>query len=287
MSAPQSPFETDGRPVRSGLVLPESIETGLVAASVVVAALLIRDASIGEPLHTPSVLGSLLFQGVEAARREVQNRSGTWFDPELVEAFGRVADDAGFWTALAAPELSTAIQNLEPAQEVRTVDEDYLDDVAAAFAKVIDSKSPYTSGHSERVTLFTDLVAEEMGFLPETRRAAARHRQARRQQHRSRQARQARRRRMGGDQAAFAVFRADFIAHRGLQRSCHRRRRASRTARRQGLSARSVGRSDRARNAHHHGRGYFRRADRRAAVSGGDADFKSLRDHGGRSRHRD
>ena len=108
--------------------------------------------------------------GIEAARREVQNRSGTWFDPELVEAFGRVADDAGFWTALAAPELSTAIQNLEPAQEVRTVDEDYLDDVAAAFAKVIDSKSPYTSGHSERVTLFTDLVAEEMGFLPERRR---------------------------------------------------------------------------------------------------------------------
>ena len=29
--------------------------------------------------------------------------------------------------------------------------------VAAAFAQVIDSKSPYTSGHSERVTLFTDL----------------------------------------------------------------------------------------------------------------------------------
>lgn len=75
MSAPQSPFETDGRPVRSGLVLPESIETGLVAASVVVAALLIRDASIGEPLHTPSVLGSLLFQGVEAARR-VHSDSG-------------------------------------------------------------------------------------------------------------------------------------------------------------------------------------------------------------------
>jgi HD-GYP domain-containing protein (c-di-GMP phosphodiesterase class II) len=32
------------------------------------------------------------------------------------------------------------------------------------------SKSPYTSGHSERVTLFTDLIAEQMGFSNERRR---------------------------------------------------------------------------------------------------------------------
>src|SRR3954464_7798740 len=50
------------------------------------------------------------------------------------------------------------------------IDEDYLDDIAAAFAQVIDSKSPYTSGHSERVTLFTDLVAEQMGLAAGRRR---------------------------------------------------------------------------------------------------------------------
>jgi putative nucleotidyltransferase with HDIG domain len=35
---------------------------------------------------------------------------------------------------------------------------------------VIDSKSPYTSGHSERVTLFTDLIAEQLGLPHERRR---------------------------------------------------------------------------------------------------------------------
>ena len=30
-------------------------------------------------------------------------------------------------------------------------DEDYLDDVAAAFGQVVDSKSPFTSDHSARV----------------------------------------------------------------------------------------------------------------------------------------
>jgi HD-GYP domain-containing protein (c-di-GMP phosphodiesterase class II) len=35
---------------------------------------------------------------------------------------------------------------------------------------VVDSKSPYTSGHSERVTLFTDMIAEQLEFGAEQRR---------------------------------------------------------------------------------------------------------------------
>lgn len=49
-------------------------------------------------------------------------------------------------------------------------DEDYLDDIAAGFARVIDAKSPFTSGHSDRVALFSDLIAEEMGVDFEGRR---------------------------------------------------------------------------------------------------------------------
>jgi HD-GYP domain-containing protein (c-di-GMP phosphodiesterase class II) len=108
--------------------------------------------------------------GIDAARREVDNRSGTWFDPMLVGAFDRIADNAEFWDMLRSDDLQNALYELEPAQQIKTVDDDYLDDVAAAFAKVIDSKSPYTSGHSERVTLFTDLIAEQIGLSSERRR---------------------------------------------------------------------------------------------------------------------
>jgi HD-GYP domain-containing protein (c-di-GMP phosphodiesterase class II) len=108
--------------------------------------------------------------GIEAACNEVENRSGTWFDPQLAEAFKRIAPRPDFWNTLRSDDLQTALYRLEPAQELKTVDEDYLDDIAAAFAQVIDSKSPYTSGHSERVTLFTDLIAEEMGLAEERRR---------------------------------------------------------------------------------------------------------------------
>jgi HD-GYP domain-containing protein (c-di-GMP phosphodiesterase class II) len=50
------------------------------------------------------------------------------------------------------------------------VDEDYLDDIAKGFAKAVDAKSPFTAGHSERVALFSDLIAEEMGYTAEHRR---------------------------------------------------------------------------------------------------------------------
>jgi putative nucleotidyltransferase with HDIG domain len=108
--------------------------------------------------------------GIAAARREIRNRCGTWFEPRLVAAFERVAADDRFWQVLRSDELQTAIFELEPAQKQAFVDDDYLDDIAAAFAQVIDSKSPYTSGHSERVTLFADLVAEQLGLTPPNRR---------------------------------------------------------------------------------------------------------------------
>ncbi len=108
--------------------------------------------------------------GAEAAKLEVQHRTGTWFDPRVSAAFERVAARPEFWGTLRSDELQMAIFALEPAQERSFVDEDYLDGIAAAFAQVIDSKSSYTAGHSARVTLFADLIAEQLEFSQEGRR---------------------------------------------------------------------------------------------------------------------
>ena len=100
--------------------------------------------------------------GRESALAELRARSGAWFEPRLVEACERAAMAPDFWTMLDSPGLNRAVVTLLPPEERVPVDDDYLDDIAAAFAKVIDAKSPYTNGHSERVALFTDLIAEKM-----------------------------------------------------------------------------------------------------------------------------
>lgn len=102
--------------------------------------------------------------GRHAARAEVIARRGTWFDPQVVDAFLAVERQPGFWDTIEADDLDSRLFALPPARASTVVTDDYVDDIAAAFADVIDAKSPFTAGHSRRVTLFTDMIAEEMGL---------------------------------------------------------------------------------------------------------------------------
>ena len=117
--------------------------------------------------------------GPLAACDAVTARTGEWFDPEVAAAFHGVARDRAFWAALESPQLDRAVLALEPARRLVTTDDTYLDDIAGAFARVVDAKSPYTSGHSNRVADFTDLIATHMGVDPlvrqRLRRAALLH----------------------------------------------------------------------------------------------------------------
>ncbi|WIJ25944.1 HD-GYP domain-containing protein [Devosia sp. RR2S18] len=117
-------------------------------------------AQVVDVFHTSS--------GPEATLAEVQQRSGTWFDPDVVRVFQGLATDT-FWKDLAAPGLEQRLIEQEPPHS-QPIDDDYLDDIARAFAQIVDSKSPFTSGHSERVAVYADLIAGEYGLSLERRR---------------------------------------------------------------------------------------------------------------------
>jgi HD-GYP domain-containing protein (c-di-GMP phosphodiesterase class II) len=108
--------------------------------------------------------------GPEAALGEVRRRRGRWFDPALTDAFLSLAKNADFWRRLSADELEADLFAMEPAMQTQVVDDDYLDDIATAFGQVVDAKSPYTSGHSGRVALYTDQIARTLGLPPDRRR---------------------------------------------------------------------------------------------------------------------
>jgi HD-GYP domain-containing protein (c-di-GMP phosphodiesterase class II) len=110
--------------------------------------------------------------GRDAALKEVRARAGSWFDPALVTAFEQVAQSADFWQTLTSPAIDAAVAALQPAGQGQqhVLDEDYLDDIAGAFGQVVDAKSPYTSGHSARVALYTDMIGEGLGLSAQRRR---------------------------------------------------------------------------------------------------------------------
>lgn len=102
--------------------------------------------------------------GPKAAMDVVAQRSGSWFSPALVNVFLRVGLRADMWDGLSSPELSVMLMALEPANQVVMLGGEELDRLAGAFAAVVDAKSPYTFGHSSRVSQYTVRIAGYLGY---------------------------------------------------------------------------------------------------------------------------
>ncbi len=99
--------------------------------------------------------------GVEAAVSVARERSGTQFDPALVEAF---CDDAA--DLLGDVESATtwdAVISAEPELDVVLSDTE-LDAALEAIANFADVKSPYTLGHSSAVAELAESAARAEGL---------------------------------------------------------------------------------------------------------------------------
>lgn len=117
--------------------------------------------------------------GVRAAYDMALERRGTWFDPELVDALLSIRTDAAFWQCLRDGDGHIEIGAVEPVDGIFMADDDRLDLVAEAFAKVIDAKSPWTFAHSIGVADAAVAIADRLGCSPaeirDLRRAALLH----------------------------------------------------------------------------------------------------------------
>jgi HD-GYP domain-containing protein (c-di-GMP phosphodiesterase class II) len=92
--------------------------------------------------------------GIDAAVALARQRSGTQFDPAIVECFCDAADD--LLAPLAEATSWDAVIDAQPGLG-RTLSDRELDDALEAIADFADLKSPYTLGHSRGVA---DLAAE-------------------------------------------------------------------------------------------------------------------------------
>lgn len=102
--------------------------------------------------------------GTDAAFEMARARQGSWFDPELVRALESFEDDTAFWSTLGVTDQLDQVSDLEPQDRVILADESRLDQVAQAFARVIDAKTPYTARHSEGVAGIAVDIGKHMGL---------------------------------------------------------------------------------------------------------------------------
>jgi HD-GYP domain-containing protein (c-di-GMP phosphodiesterase class II) len=117
--------------------------------------------------------------GVDAAIAVAVERRGRWFDPALVDALKSFARDDDFWAMVLGRSPERYLDALEPEDQILLADEERLDDIAHAFARVIDAKSPFTYLHSERVAELAVIIGRRLHFseveLRDLRRAGLLH----------------------------------------------------------------------------------------------------------------
>ena len=117
--------------------------------------------------------------GVDAAIAVAIERRGRWFDPALVDALKSFARDDDFWAMVLGRSPERYLDALEPEDQILLADEERLDDIAHAFARVIDAKSPFTYLHSERVAELAVMIGRRLHFseveLRDLRRAGLLH----------------------------------------------------------------------------------------------------------------
>jgi diguanylate cyclase (GGDEF)-like protein len=115
------------------------------------------------------------YGGPDAACEVVRQRRGSWFDPALADALLTLEGDDAFWDSVATP----AVTALEPPDRVLVADARRLDQVAQAFASIVDAKSPYTAHHSDGVAWIAAALGRMLGLDSDTqatlRRAALLH----------------------------------------------------------------------------------------------------------------
>jgi len=122
-----------------------------------------------------------IFWGVAGPQRALEmaeQRRGRWFDPELVDCL-QATSSPSLWAALETADLNATVAAAEPAERAIEATDDRLDQIATAFAWVIDAKSSFTFEHSDRVSSLALGAAQQIGFAPpqltRLRRAALLH----------------------------------------------------------------------------------------------------------------
>ncbi|MEC9490704.1 MAG: HD domain-containing phosphohydrolase [Halanaerobiales bacterium] len=113
---------------------------------------------------------TFILNQVEGISREINAKSGSWFDPELVKIFSALAQKESFWLNLKVKEYNNILERW--GQKTRTnINLSDLESLASIVAHLIDRVSPFTSRHSSGVATIAAMLTNDLGYSLEEQRA--------------------------------------------------------------------------------------------------------------------
>lgn len=126
--------------------------------------LLSRISAIAQHLD---VIGGAVSQS--HAMDALKERSGRWFDPDLVRLTVALDRSSALWSHWNTTGDRRAVVDLEPGGS-HTIGAAQVDFICEAFAEVVDAKSPMTCRHSVGVMQAANSISGRMGLDPERRK---------------------------------------------------------------------------------------------------------------------
>ena len=104
------------------------------------------------------------------ALTELKQRSGRWFDPQLVELAAALDRSGQLWTQCLPTDDLEATRQLVIAfcpEASEGVGAEEIDGICEAFADVVDAKSPFTYRHSVGVAQVAVAIAKTLALPPD------------------------------------------------------------------------------------------------------------------------
>lgn len=103
---------------------------------------------------------SSLLLSTEAIRQKILDKRGSWFSPELVDAFMAISQSEAFWLSLENDYVHGHVSHWLTETRTQAMSFQELRSIFYIFSHIVDAKSPYTKAHSDGVARLSRFIGE-------------------------------------------------------------------------------------------------------------------------------
>ncbi|MFA7415736.1 MAG: HD domain-containing phosphohydrolase [Rhizobium sp.] len=116
-----------------------------------------------DALAAPYFRNNTVLMHTAEIRERIQHLSGSYFAPELVQAFLDASQAVAFWLQLEPRSIQSYLREALNQGEIYRASIAELKQLAEIFSRIVDAKSPFTAEHSLGVARLARFIAEKMG----------------------------------------------------------------------------------------------------------------------------